>query len=140
MHEKHSWSETSGFWLKWTVFMCLKLFSLPQVLSGVVAVLFTLYAVGKDHVIEWHIWMMTSEGTILIHYRSVQIQKVIIHKYCCCRSVIGRNTTGTLGRVEPQRLGRSSPRRLSPAPYQEQQPLPAEQNDQPVRVSTSYIA
>jgi hypothetical protein len=100
----------------------------------------TLYAVGKDHVIEWHIWMMTSEGTILIHYRSVQIQKAIIHKYCHCRGVIGRNATGTLGRVEPQRLGKSSPRRLSPAPYQEQQPLPAEQNDQPVRVSTSYNA
>jgi hypothetical protein len=53
---------------------------------------------------------------------------------------MGWNTIGTPGRAEPQRLGKSSPRRLSPGPHQEQQPLPAEQNDQPVRVSTSYIA
>jgi len=46
----------------------------------------------------------------------------------------GFNTIGTPGRVDTQRLGRSSPRRLSPGPHQEQQPLPAEQNDQPVRV------
>jgi len=41
MHEKQSWSETSGFWLQWTVFMCFKLFSVPQVLSEVIAVVFT---------------------------------------------------------------------------------------------------
>ena len=81
-----------------------------------------------------------NKGPILIHHRSVQIRKVIIRKNCCCRGVSGWNTIGTPGRVEPQRRSKSSPRRLSPASHQEQQPLPAEQNDQPVKVSTSYIA